>query len=155
MNTLRPSKRRVLVLTFVCIAAASNVSAQDAPLDWLREGCWNFPCLSDPRLNGAVHDIGHTITAVAVAEGIGLVTDWSPTTRYLIGTVALPVAQEVFDAIKFGSGFKHFVGADGLHDPLTYQGAWLVPLLADKKYWQAALLTVAYSGFTYYWNYRR
>ena len=147
--------RYLIALLAIGLFASPVAAQQKAPFNWLREGCWNFPCLPDPRLNGSVHDLGHAMTAVAVAEGLGLVTDWPDHTRYLIATVALPIAQEIFDAVKFGSGLKHFAGADGLHDPLTYQAAWLVPLLKRRKFLEAALLTVAYSGFVYYWNYER
>lgn len=112
--------------------------------------CDALPCLSDPKLNGLAHDAAHSVESVAVAKTLEL-TKLGERDRYLLATLALPILQEAVD-LAFVSDRKLTDGPSlqSLMDIPTYQGAWLVPLIRRKKYWQAALLGVAWGGYIYW-----
>ena len=114
-----------------------------------------WPHISDDvRVNLFAHDMLHSVTAVAVAEGMVLWTGPLPDTkRYVIATVALPIAQEAFDYVRWTAieGIPWSV-KDSLHDVATYQGAWAL-YFAKRGQWHWAMLTlVAVTGFTWAWN---
>lgn len=135
-------KRALLLLALLPAPAAAQVS-------W---PCDAWPCLPDETLNLIAHDALHAVESVAVAEGLRLIdADWNETDRYLLATVALPVLQEVIDlAFVSERSLSDGPSDQSLMDIPTYQGAWLLPLLRDGKYWQAALVFVAWGGFIYW-----
>lgn len=119
----------------------------------------DFPCV--PGYAGRViHDAGHAVTAVTVAEGLRIFdSDWNRTDRYLLATVALPLLQETFDYTVFhlleGKGFDRPPGRESVNDLLTYQGAWTVHLWKEGKHWQAILVFVAWGSAVAVWNLER
>ncbi len=109
----------------------------------------NWPGVSDPRLNGYLHDLGHPAAATAVIAGTGLLTDWPLETRTVLGTVALPIAQEVFDVLYWGAPVA---SEDAQMDFLTYQLPWAY-YFARKKKWLSAIYTVLLYGAFLHWRY--
>lgn len=131
-----------LIILLLLLGAATPALAQVSPPAW--------PGLKDPRLNAFVHDELHAVTSVAVAEGLGLITDWSGEVRYGLSTLALPVAQEVFDYIYWhkvqGLGFNL---KEAMDDIVTYQSAWTVHFIREKKWGLALAAFVLPTAFTY------
>lgn len=89
---------------------------------------------------------------MGVGEGLRLIDrDWKESDRYLIATVALPVLQELVDlAFVSERDLGDGPSSQSLMDLPTYQGAWILPLVREKKWWQAALLSVAWGGYIYF-----
>jgi len=109
-----------------------------------------WPGLSDERLNLFVHDELHAVTSVAVAEGLGLLTDWPSETRYGLSTIVLPVAQEVFDYVYWSRlNGTNFSLESSLDDIITYQSAWTVHFVRKKKWGLAIASFVLPTVFTY------
>lgn len=120
----------------------------------IRWPCEDIPCIPDWQLNGVVHDALHSVEAVGIAEGLRLIDgDWNETDRYLLATLVVPVLQEIVDlAFISERDFTDGPSDQSLMDIATYQGAWLLPLLRQGRYWQAAVVLVAWGGFIY-WRY--
>ncbi len=114
----------------------------------------DLPCL--PGYAGKVaHAASHAVLAVAVAEGLRLLDkDWNATDRYLLATVAMPLLWEVFDYWQW-QGFKGPPPRSSVYDLMSYQGAWVVPLIRKKRYWQAALVFVAWGTAISVWELER
>jgi len=109
----------------------------------------------DDRYNLFVHDMAHSLTAVAVAEAMPLWTgEVSLAKRYALATVALPIAQEIYDVIRWNvvPGRWPIGWQDKWHDLVTYQAAWSVYFVRRGQYHWAALVLVSVVSFTWYWN---
>jgi len=135
------SIKRVLVLAVLGLLLVCNPSVAQSP---------NWPGLSDTQLNAYAHDIGHSVTAAVVIAGTGLTTDWPLLTRTVLGTVVLPIAQEIFDSLYWKVPLWT---NDSRYDVLTYQLPWAY-YLAKKGHWAAAIGTVFAYGAVIYWRYR-
>ena len=109
-----------------------------------------WPGLNDPRLNGFIHDELHAVTAIAVAEGLGLVTNWKSETRYGLSAIVLPVAQEAFDYVYWTRirGLE-FSLDEATKDIVTYQSAWTVHFIRKKKWGFALAAFVLPTAFNY------
>jgi hypothetical protein len=95
------------------------------------------------------------LLAVAGAEASRLIdSDWNELDRYLIWTVAVPIAWEIFDWCQW-QNCKGPPPRASVYDILSYQGAWIVPLIRNKKYWQAGLVFVAWLGCIMVWELER
>jgi len=106
-----------------------------------------------PELTGAVHDLGHSAAAASVIlllEAVGV----EELHAYLLGTVALPIVQELADGVRFGliRGGK-WPNWDSAHDLLTYQAPWSILLFKRGEYFWAAVVTVGYVLYVGWWNY--
>ena len=100
-----------------------------------------LPGIGGERENLILHDLGHSVTAVAVAEGLQLI-GLERTESYLLATVGLPVIQELYDAARWGWG-------EPALDFVTYQGAWAVPLAQDGHYAAAVGVAANTTAFVY------
>jgi hypothetical protein len=114
----------------------------------------DLPCL--PGYVGKVaHAASHALLAVGIAESLRLLDrNWNATDRYLLATVAVPLAWEIIDYWQW-QGFKGPPPRASVYDLLSYQGAWVVPLIRKKKYWQAALVFVAWGTAIAVWELER
>ncbi len=133
-----------LGISLLLLLLANNSAAQ-APA---------WPGFKDPRLNLFIHDELHAVTAVAVAEGLGVLTSWPSDTRYGLSTIVLPIAQETSDYIYWHKtrGLPWNL-RESVDDIVTYQSAWTVYFIR-KKQWGFALATfVLPTAFTYARNY--
>jgi len=134
---------RALLLVLCFVACPVAVQGQKAP-NYCLGGSETFVC-------NFTHDLGHSVTSIAVSEALRLVPGHhSPTTRYLIGTIWFPIAHEIVDQFRWpGHSWRA-----ALQDFVTYQAAWVVPLIQHKKYWAAIGVGVTVMGFIY-WRYNR
>lgn len=119
----------------------------------------NFPYLADligQRWNNTLHDIGHALTGLAVALGLSWGFAVPDLTAYLVGLVGLPLAQELADYIRFRVITNRWglPSGDSAHDPMTYQGAWAVPLVGVSV-WAAVAVVSLWSAYLAWWNWRR
>ena len=137
--------KKWLLAVALWFTLAISASAAQAPA---------WPGLNDPRLNGFVHDELHAVTAIAVAEGLGLVTNWPSETRYGLSTIVLPVAQEAFDYVYWtrirGLAFSL---DEATKDIVTYQSAWTVHFIRKKKWGFALAAFILPTAFTYARNF--
>lgn len=108
-----------------------------------------WPGIGGERENLMIHDACHSLTAVAVAESWRFV--WRDSTdyrAYMLGTVAWPLLAETYDILRWEGG-KVRNWKEHLDDIITYQGAWVVPLLRRKRYLEAAVVALGVGGFIY------
>lgn len=96
-----------------------------------------------------LHDAGHALTAAGVwlavlaLGGPGLV-------GIVLGTVVVPLVQEVIDYFKFGET----ISRDSIHDVATYQPLWIFYLLHIGQSIVALIvgLLIAVSVAVFYWD---
>ncbi|KPJ96748.1 MAG: hypothetical protein AMS18_00385 [Gemmatimonas sp. SG8_17] len=140
--------------------AALLCLATPAMGQWTGPICENgLPCLSG-YTGRVAHSASHAVLAVGVSEGLRLFDkDWNWQDRYLLGTIAMPILWETFDYIQWHvvpeGGFKSPPSRHAVYDIWSYQGAWILPLIREKKYWQAALVFVAWGGSIAIWELKR
>lgn len=137
---------RNLLLTLLLLLSPTLLGAQANPPAW--------PGLKDPRWNLFVHDELHAVTAIALAEGLDIFTDWPSETRYALGALVLPIAQETFDYIYWNKiqGIP-FDLKGTIDDIMTYQSAWTVHFIRKKKWGFALAAFILPTVFTFARNF--
>jgi hypothetical protein len=92
------------------------------------------------RYDNIVHDLGHFLTACLFALAASWQFHLTPLWSTVVGTVALPLVQEIHDYIRYRVATDKWgwPSLDSIHDPGTYQLLWALYFFQTGT-WQVLL----------------